>query len=232
MRYYTRHIILALITAAIIAAVFHSHYGVGAGIDHALSRLGSTASAAAAPSHGSDGGTGQSESEGGFLGFGGHSGGNAPVEQGAGVQVGFSPGNAEQVVVDTVNSAQHSIDVAAYSFTSKAIARALVMAARRGVAVRVVMDRSQQTARYSSATFLANMQVPIRIDSHYAIMHNKFMVVDGETLETGSFNYTASAAERNAENVLVLRNEPQVAAIYEREWNRLWNESRPYEARY
>lgn len=151
---------------------------------------------------------------------------------GSSVEVGFSPGNAEELVVREIDRAHRSILVAAYSFTSKAIAQALVRAARRGVDVRVVMDKSQKSERYTSATFLANMRIPVRIDSRYAIMHNKFMVIDGETVQTGSFNYTTAAARRNAENVLVLRDNPQVASTYRREWDRLWNESEPLAPRY
>lgn len=148
------------------------------------------------------------------------------------VVVGFSPGNAESLVVRTIDASQRSIRVAAYSFTSKPIAKALVAASRRGVDVKVVMDKSQRTERYSSATFLANMGIPVSIDSHYAIMHNKFMVVDGATVQTGSFNYTKSAQTRNAENVVVLVDQPKVAATYVTEWSRLWAESEPYAARW
>lgn len=148
------------------------------------------------------------------------------------VVVGFSPGNAESLVVRTIDASRHSIRVAAYSFTSKPIAEALVAASRRGVDVKVVMDKSQRTAHYSSATFLANMGIPVSIDSHYAIMHNKFMVVDGVTVQTGSFNYTKSAQARNAENVVVLLGQSAVAATYVAEWNRLWAESEPYAARW
>src|SRR5664279_3188552 len=98
--------------------------------------------------------------------------------------------------------------VAAYSFTSKPIALALLADAKRGVDVKVVVDKSQATARYTAATFLANGGVPVRVDYRYSIMHNKFVVVDGETVETGSFNFTESAAKRNAENSLVLREAP------------------------
>ena len=59
-------------------------------------------------------------------------------------------------------------------------------------------------------------------------MHNKFIVVDGVTVETGSFNFTHAAEFANAENVIVLREFPEVAAKYSAEWNRLWNESDPY----
>ena len=66
--------------------------------------------------------------------------------------------------------------------------------------------------------------MPVRLHGRYALQHNTFMVVDGATVQTGSFNYTASAGTRNAENVLVLRNAPAIAAQYTTEWQRLWHE--------
>jgi phosphatidylserine/phosphatidylglycerophosphate/cardiolipin synthase-like enzyme len=70
-----------------------------------------------------------------------------------------------------------------------------------------------------------------RVDYRYAIMHNKFLVVDGQVVETGSFNFTKAAAEKNAENVVVL-HDPAVAQRYGQEWERLWRESEPMGARY
>jgi phosphatidylserine/phosphatidylglycerophosphate/cardiolipin synthase-like enzyme len=140
-------------------------------------------------------------------------------------EVAFSPdGGATELVVRTINEARRSVHVAAYSFTSKPIAQALLDAKRRGLDVDVVVDKSQATVRYTAATFLANEGVPSRVDYRYAIMHDKFIVVDGATVEEGSFNYTAAAQSKNAENVVVL-HDPVVAARYGREWQRLWDES-------
>ena len=137
---------------------------------------------------------------------------------------GFSPGNAEAVVVSAIGSAKKELRVAAYSFTSKPIAKALVDAKKRGVNVEVVLDKSQEGERYTASTFLVNEGVPVRINRKYAIMHNKFMVIDGDTVETGSFNYTSAAASKNAENVLVIRDST-LATTYSKEWLRLWNEA-------
>jgi phosphatidylserine/phosphatidylglycerophosphate/cardiolipin synthase-like enzyme len=62
-------------------------------------------------------------------------------------------------------------------------------------------------------------------------MHDKFLIVDGQTLETGSFNFTAAAEARNAENVLVL-HDAALAQQFEQQWERLWNESEDLPARY
>jgi phosphatidylserine/phosphatidylglycerophosphate/cardiolipin synthase-like enzyme len=150
----------------------------------------------------------------------------------ASVEVAFSPDRgATDLVVHTIESAKSSIRVAAYSFTSKPIAQALLEANRHGIDVRVVVDKSNATARYTAATFLANQGVSVRVDYHYAIMHNKFVVVDGATVETGSFNYTSAAEHKNGENVLVL-HDPAIAQRYAKEWERLWGESEEMKARY
>jgi phosphatidylserine/phosphatidylglycerophosphate/cardiolipin synthase-like enzyme len=158
---------------------------------------------------------------------------DAPSETGAVLEardgsyrigIGFTPGNAEALVVDAIRHAHRSVDVAAYSFTNPAIVDALIAAAQRGVQVRVVMDRGQYQESSSAANYIRRAGVPVKIDAQYAAMHDKFMVLDGDTVETGSFNYTRSAESRNAENVLILRN-TQAAQTYDREWQRLWNEA-------
>lgn len=151
------------------------------------------------------------------------------------IMVGFSPSDshdAQNTVLSIINSARHSLDVAAYLFTSKPIAAALVNARQRGVSVRVVADQKANSDQYTAVTFLANHQVPVRLNGQYAIMHNKFIVADGLSVETGSFNYTASADKRNAENALLIRNAPELAAKYQQEFNRLWDESSPLKRHY
>jgi phosphatidylserine/phosphatidylglycerophosphate/cardiolipin synthase-like enzyme len=108
----------------------------------------------------------------------------------------------------------------------------LVDANKRGVQVRAVLDKSQLSERYSGATSLANAGVPVCINSRYAIMHNKFLVIDGQAVETGSFNYTKAAAGKNAENAIVIRSVPSVVQAYAAEWKRLWDESEPIPGRY
>ena len=151
----------------------------------------------------------------------------------ASIEVAFSPDmGATDLVVKAVGEAHRTIRVAAYSFTSKPIAQALLEAHKRGVDVKVVVDKSQAKARYTSATFLANVGIPTRIDYRYAIMHSKFIVIDDVNVETGSFNFTSAAEHKNAENVLVLRNDAAVARKYTEEWMRLWDESETLQPNY
>lgn len=149
------------------------------------------------------------------------------------LDVAFSPGGESlELVLSGIGSASESILVAAYSFTSKPISQALLDAHRRGIAVQVVADKKGNSNKYTAATFLANQGVPVRINDRYAILHHKFMVVDGKHVQTGSFNYSASAANKNAENVLILWDVPELAVKYAKEWRRLWDEGIALEKKY
>ena len=141
-------------------------------------------------------------------------------------EVGFSPkGSSLDIILKGIRQAEKSILVAAYSFTSKPIAAALLEAHRRGVKVQVIADKNSNTGRYSAVTFLANQGVPVRLNGNYRIFHHKFMVFDGLHVETGSFNYSAAAVDKNAENVLMIYDNKYLADIYTRQWNLLWEES-------
>ncbi len=147
------------------------------------------------------------------------------------IQVYFSPnGGCTEAVVKELDAAKQSVLVQAYSFTSSPIAKALVEAHKRGVKVEVILDKSQRTEKYSEADFLVNMGIPTRIDDKHAIAHNKVMVIDNSKVITGSFNFTKSAEEKNAENLLVIRS-PDLAAKYTANWNAHAAHSEPYTAR-
>lgn len=158
---------------------------------------------------------------------------STPINAGASFDVGFSPDQGSlALVIKSINAAHKSIHVAAYSFTSKPIAEALLNASKRGVDVKVVADQKSNSGKYSATTYLANNHVAVKLDGNYAIFHHKFMVIDGVNLETGSFNYSAAAANKNAENVLVLWNVPQIAQQYDNQWSKLWNEANLISAKY
>jgi phosphatidylserine/phosphatidylglycerophosphate/cardiolipin synthase-like enzyme len=143
-------------------------------------------------------------------------------------QVYFSPrGGCTEAVVDALGKAKSTVLVQAYSFTSAPIARALVDAHRRGVQVQVVLDRSQRTAKYSSATFIYNYGIPCFIDAQHAIAHNKVIVIDALTVITGSFNFTKAAEDNNAENLLVIQD-AQMASRYAQNWEIHRQHSEPY----
>jgi phosphatidylserine/phosphatidylglycerophosphate/cardiolipin synthase-like enzyme len=124
-------------------------------------------------------------------------------------------------VLRAINDARTAIRVQMYTLTLQEVASALIGAKRRGVDVRVIVDRSQlhhdRNDSFQVET-LASAGVPVLVDSVPGLMHNKVMVIDGEMVLTGSFNYTWGAEHWNAENLLVVQD-PALAAEYLRNWN-------------
>lgn len=142
----------------------------------------------------------------------------AAPENTAGWEVYFSPnGGCTKAIVATVAGAKKTVLVQAYSFTSAPIAAAIVDAKKRGVAVQVILDKSQQTARYTAADDLRRAGVPTFIDAAHAIAHNKIIIIDGQTVITGSFNFSKAAEESNAENLVILQS-ADLAARYTSNW--------------
>ena len=133
-------------------------------------------------------------------------------------EVYFSPhGGCTDAIIKELNKAKSTILVQAYSFTSAPIAKALLNAHKRRVKVEVILDKGKRTQNYSSATFLYNQGIPVKIDAQHTIAHNKVMIIDGETIITGSFNFTKAAEENNAENLLVI-GDKKLAERYTKNW--------------
>lgn len=153
------------------------------------------------------------------------------------VEVGFSPeGSAERIVEKVIDSAQHSIRVAAYSFTSPEVVRGLINAKRRGVDVAVVVDAKANVAEGSKGAHalsaLVTAGIPVRVVSVYPIHHDKFVVTDGANVQTGSFNYSRAAADRNSENVIYIRNNQAVASQYLAHWQDRWAKGQAFRPGY
>ena len=136
------------------------------------------------------------------------------------IEVFFSPNNGStDAIVREIERARAEILVQAYSFTSEPIAKALLKAHKRGINVAVILDKSQKTQKYSSATFLTNAGIPTYIDARHAIAHNKIIIIDRKVVITGSFNFTKAAEEKNAENLLIIRSK-ELARPYLGNWQR------------
>jgi len=145
------------------------------------------------------------------------------------IKVYFSPhGGCTEAVVEAIRGAKKSLLVEAYSFTSEPIAIALIDAERRGVDVEVILDKSQEKARGSDADLISERGIPTYTDSAYRIAHDKVMIIDGSTIITGSFNFTKSAENYNAENLLVISNDPPLADQYTVSWKTHLAKSHPF----
>lgn len=155
--------------------------------------------------------------------------GTPPASARASAEVFFSPdAGTDQALAVAIGEARQRIWVAGYFFTSSVVAKAIEAAHRRHVDVRVVLDSSQATQRYSSATFFHNQGVPLWINARYPVMHHKLLLIDADTVGFGSMNFTRAGARQNAENFNLFRRWPQLADTYAREFLRLQSESEPY----
>ena len=135
------------------------------------------------------------------------------------IEVYFSPhGGATQAILKEIDAARSTILVQAYSFTSAPIAEALAAAQRRGVRVEILLDRAKTVdEKRSQANFMVHAGATVRVDAQHGSAHNKVMILDSQTIITGSFNFTRHSEDDNAENLLVIRDKA-LAAKYTANW--------------
>lgn len=143
------------------------------------------------------------------------------------VEVYFSPDdNVAAQLITLLSTARKSIDILAYSFTRDDMAEIILARAKDGVVVRGVFDVSQEKNnkggeydRFKKAGF------DVRLNTNKGLMHNKVIIVDGQVVELGSYNFSASAQENNDENVVIIYN-PQVAEQFLAEFERIFARSK------
>lgn len=128
----------------------------------------------------------------------------------------FSPGGGcTSAVTSEIASAQHSIQLQGFTFTSPQIATALIDAHRRGVQVQLLLDAGATGDYRTQAQELLRAGVPISVDAKHAAAHSKVILIDARTLITGSFDFTPAAETDNVENVLILHDQPRLQSAYE-----------------
>ncbi|CAN5307565.1 phospholipase D family protein [soil metagenome] len=159
---------------------------------------------------------------------------SSPVAAQGTLQAAFSPWeNLESLIVGAIDEGQKQILVQAYLLTSRKIAVALIAAKKRGVDIRVLADAAQaETATSSKLDDLAAAGIAVWLETKYQNAHNKVMVIDAATprptVITGSFNFTWGAQHKNAENILIARNNPALASRYALNWERHRLDATPY----
>lgn len=140
----------------------------------------------------------------------------------------FVPGDdCRKVLIAEIEAAKESILVLAYNFTDQQVSMALQAAQERGVAVAVVLDYKASHQATAQGYWLRKAGCQVRTDKKHAIQHNKVMIFDSVRMVTGSYNFSASANERNAENLLVIWDEPETLEAYSRDWWKHWEHGVP-----
>lgn len=141
----------------------------------------------------------------------------------------FSPaGGIERHLVSLIDSAVGSIEMAAYEFTNVYIEKALVEAIKRGVKVAMVLEKKETLGIQADFhDMLEKTGADIRLISpHGGKMHDKYIIVDGKTVEWGSYNYTESAEYKNFENA-VFASDSIIAQQYHTDFASMFNQAKP-----
>ena len=137
-------------------------------------------------------------------------------------------GSVEEKLIEYINAAQATIHIASFEFDLDAVAQALILAHNRGVDVRWVTDDehgliADEEPGHGQFAMLQNAGIEVKDDlGRSAFMHNKFWIFDGQVVWTGSTNITKNGVYDQNNNVIVIRS-PELATIYEREFDEMWN---------
>jgi phosphatidylserine/phosphatidylglycerophosphate/cardiolipin synthase-like enzyme len=152
----------------------------------------------------------------------------APLSDGTVIELYFSPSDKtlEHALLPLIRGARETLDIAMFFFTEPSVAQALVDAAARGVAVRMVLDAGGAENKYSRHLQLCQADVPVKIENWGGKAHGKWAVADAALGEharviVGSLNWTAAADRHNDENTLVIAS-PSVAGQFAGEFARQW----------
>ena len=125
------------------------------------------------------------------------------------------PDDCAMVAAAEIEKATKTVDMQAYQYTEPHIAQAILAARARGVTVRLVVDKTAVNERNGETQPMVSAGIPVWVDYHPHIAHNKVIVLDGSEVIGGSFNYSTNADLHNAENMTIFRD-PAFAAAYER----------------
>ena len=136
-------------------------------------------------------------------------------------------GSIEGRLIEKINAAQTSIHIASFEFDLTPVAEALIVAQERGVDVRWVTDdefgiESDEEPGHGQFALMEDAGIEIRSDTRSALMHNKFWIFDSELVWTGSTNITENGIFKQDNNTIVIQS-PELAAIYEREFQEMWD---------
>jgi phosphatidylserine/phosphatidylglycerophosphate/cardiolipin synthase-like enzyme len=138
---------------------------------------------------------------------------------GVAVENYFSPKDEVMAkLVDYVLAAKKSIHFYAFTYTHADLSGAMISQFQNGLDVQGVIEN--RGASQGALVPLYCAKVPVKTDGNKYTMHHKVIVIDGEIVITGSFNFTKSADEANDDNILVIHS-PALAKLYEEEYQRI-----------
>ncbi|MBC7475517.1 MAG: hypothetical protein H7263_14605 [Candidatus Sericytochromatia bacterium] len=136
------------------------------------------------------------------------------------IQTFFSPGGGTTAaIIKELNDAKKSIKFMAFSFTNKEMADIMLIKNKQKIACEGIFD-SCEISKYSTYSLLNKNKIPVYKDGNQALMHEKIMIIDDETVITGSFNFSNNAEHNNNENTLIIKS-TNIASQFNKEYERL-----------
>ena len=120
-----------------------------------------------------------------------------------------------------IQSAEESIHFMAFSFTHDTLGKAMRDRFKAGVDVQGIFEKRQADGRYSEHNAMKKAGIPIVLDENGGAMHHKVIVIDEETVITGSYNFSKNAETRNNENLLIIKGNQEIAEEYLAEFQRI-----------
>ncbi|MBK8985458.1 MAG: hypothetical protein IPM39_05145 [Chloroflexi bacterium] len=128
-------------------------------------------------------------------------------------------GGLDEIIAADILTAQTQVDIAAYDLDSEAIVNALIELEKRGIVVRAVTDTDN--ANKNSINRLRRNGISVAEDKRGGLMHNKFVVIDGRVVYTGSLNFTSNGSHCNNNNLVRIES-PELAANYMAEMDEMY----------
>lgn len=141
-------------------------------------------------------------------------------------------GGVFDLVLNVIDLVKILICIVVYLFISKFIVEVFLCKQKVGVLVMVVMDKFQFMECYMFVIFLVNVGIFVCINFRYVIQYLKVLVVDGDIVEMGSFNYMDFVVKCNSENVLVIWYYLMLVKEYMIYWQWFWEEGEFYRVWY
>jgi phosphatidylserine/phosphatidylglycerophosphate/cardiolipin synthase-like enzyme len=136
----------------------------------------------------------------------------------------FSPGDkCLRAILRVLRHARRTANICVFTITDDRVSDAILDAHRRKVSVRIATDNEKAEDPGSDVARFEAAGILVRVDRSPYHMHHKFAVLDGETLVTGSYNWTRGAARDNQEN-LIVTNDIRLVKPFSDTFEHLWNQ--------
>ena len=139
------------------------------------------------------------------------------------IRIYFSPQNKTIIkqIIKEIQNAKSYIHVPAFIITHKSFTDALIDAHKRGIEVKIITDANSAKNKYSTHKLMRNSGISVKTENFAGTMHMKNIIIDGETVITGSMNFTKSGEQYNDENTLIIKDN-DIAQNYEDAFQKIW----------